>query len=107
MKKPISKANIRRQLEGQMDEFLNHGGKVVQVERGISGRENAAGPLKPNGINFDEGKKPRTYVPEIVAALDARRNAKTEKPKKLNKKARKKIIYDDFGEPLRWEWVED
>lgn len=91
----------------QMDNFLSQGGEVTQVERGISGRENALGPLKPGGFNFDEKKTPRTYVPEVVAALDARRNAKTEKPKKSRKKARKKLIYDDFGEPLRWEWVED
>ncbi len=107
MKKPISKAVIRNQLNQQIDKFLNQGGEVVQIERGLSGRENPNGPLKPNGINFDQAKTPRTYVPEVVAALEARRNSKPGKTVKTKKKSRKKIIYDDFGEALRWEWVDD
>ena len=46
--------------------------------------------------------------PEIMAAIEARRR----KPKQPKKPARtkpvlvKKAVYDDFGEPVRWEWVE-
>jgi hypothetical protein len=105
VKKPPSKAQVRKELNLQISNFLNKGGEVVQIEKGLSGRENANGPLKPNGVNFDQEKATRTYVPEVIAAIDARRKPVKEKPR--NRKPRKKIIYDDFGEPLRWEWVED
>lgn len=107
MKKPVTKAQVRKELDLQMNDFLSQGGKVEQVERGLSGRENAAGPLKPNGVSFDQQKTPRTYVPEVIKAMDERRKPKTIKEPKTKKKPRKKLIYDDFGEPLRWEWVED
>ena len=108
MKRPINKADIRCEIEQQIDEFLNRGGAVEQIERGISGRYNND-PIRPSRESFQNAPKTeRTYVPEVIAALEARRQQKPEKPKPVKKrKPRKKIIYDDFGEPLRWEWVED
>lgn len=105
VKRPISKAQIRADMDKQVAEFLNQGGKVDEVERGISGR-NANEPLKPTNNSFGQPKVSRTYVPEVIAAIDARRNKPVQKPQKKSTKPHKKIIYDDFGEPLRWEWVE-
>ncbi len=106
MKKPISKQQIRSEIEKQIVDFLKQGGSVSQIERGISGRLNPDGPLKPESGNFQQPKTERTYLPEVVAALDERKKAKPVKSKSIKKKPKKKIIYDDFGEPLRWEWVE-
>ncbi|MEE8056907.1 MAG: hypothetical protein V3T17_03595 [Pseudomonadales bacterium] len=105
MKRPITKAHIRREMEQQITNFLNQGGEVVEVERGISGRTTNS-PFKPDNTAFQQPKVGRTYIPEVVAAIDSRRNQKPVKPKPAKRKPYKKIIYDDFGEPLRWEWVE-
>lgn len=109
MKRPITKADIRSEIERQIDSYLNGGGKVTNVERGLSGREDPNGPLKPDNTAFQQPKVPRTYVSDVVAAIDARRAKKparlAAKPKP--KKPRKKIIYDDFGEPLREVWVDE
>lgn len=107
MKKPISKANIRTQIDSQIEAFLNKGGHINEIERGTSGREPTDGPLKPESSAFQQPRAERTYVPEIVAALDERRKPKVAVKKRKNRKPKKKIIYDDFGEPLRWEWVEE
>jgi len=107
LKKPISKAHIRTEIEQQIADYVERGGAVSEIERGISGRESAIGPLKPDNSNFQQPKVGRTYLPEVVAAIESRRNKKVEKPKPSRRRPYKKIIYDDFGEPLRWEWVEE
>ncbi len=107
VKRPVTKAQIRAQIEQQISEFLNQGGAVEEVQRGISGREGTAGPLKPEHTSHQQPRADRTYIPEVIAALEARRKHKPEKPKPApRRQPRKKIIYDDFGEPLRWEWEE-
>jgi hypothetical protein len=78
---------------------------VAEIERGISGRDSAQGPLKSETMGFGEPKTDRTYVPEVVAALEARKQ-KPAVSKAKPRRPRKKLIYDDFGEPLRWEWVD-
>lgn len=108
MKRPITKAHIRTEIEQQVDDFLNQGGAVLEVERGISGRDNPDGPIRPGiGSAFEQPKTGRTYIPEVVAAIDARRKPAAVKTKSARKSPRKKMIYDDFGEPLRWQWVEE
>lgn len=110
MKKIITKSDIRLEINQQIADYLEQGGAVLKVKRGISGRENPNGPLKPDNSVFSQPKSERTYVPEVIAAMEKRRldnqasGKKTTKPKS---RPRKKIIYDDFGEPLRWEWVEE
>ncbi|MGK0441610.1 MAG: hypothetical protein ACJA0N_001410 [Pseudohongiellaceae bacterium] len=107
MKKIISKAQIRNEMSKQLNDFLKEGGAVSEIQSGISGRPNSHGALKSDTAAFQEPKSERTYVPEAVAALEERKKAKTpaSKPKPL-RNPRKKMIYDDFGEPLRWEWTE-
>lgn len=79
---------------------------MCQVERGVSGHDSSTGPLKSDGNSFHQPRSERTYVPEVIAALEERRKRMHEKPKPVKKQPRKKVIYDDFGEPLRWEWEE-
>jgi hypothetical protein len=110
MKKIITKKQIRLDLEQQVNEFLHQGGDVQQIKRGVSGRHPGDPPLKASNSFFSKAREERTYLPEVVAALEARRQEKSGKTKAkppTASKPRKKMIYDDFGEPLRWEWVDE
>ncbi|WP_328799295.1 hypothetical protein [Sediminihaliea albiluteola] len=112
MKKPISKAELRAALEDAMLRYLDKGGEVETVPRGVSG----ADPLSPSAHRsrnlFLEPRTERTPVPEVVAAIEARRqamlkrNSKAKAPAKTPK-PRRKTLYDDFGEPLRRVWSDD
>jgi hypothetical protein len=106
MKKPISKKEIRVELEEQMQDFLAGGGAVDDIPRGISGRNPGDPPVKPKSEFFEKSAETRTYVPEIIAALEERKK-KPAPPKKRVKKPRKVMLYDDFGEPLRWIWKDE
>ena len=110
MKKPVSKEDIRDELLQETERFLQRGGSVEEIPRGISGKDPTDPPLFLNRRLFLEPKSQRTLVPEVVAAIEARRQKKfSRKPARKNRIAqpRRKVIYDDFGEPLRRIWVED
>ena len=105
--KPIkTKRQLRDELNQQVSEFLDHGGSVKEVPRGLSGREDARGPLV--SIFDGQGGEDRTPGPEVVAAIEARRKPHPPLHKSNRKpRPRKRVILDDFGQPLRWEWVEE
>jgi hypothetical protein len=111
VKKPVSKAEIRAQLERETKRFLNGGGTVEDIPRGISGKEAGEPPVFLNQALFVEPKATRTLIPEVVAAIEARRQERFKrKPTRTRSRLprpRRKIIYDDFGEPLRKVWVEE
>lgn len=97
-----TKAQIRAELDRDVTQFLTEGGSVADIPRGVSGfRDNT------NPYSFQSGSAPkqdRTPLDEVVRALEARKRTKQSvyKPK-----PRKKLITDDFGEPLRWVWVQE
>ncbi len=104
MKPTKTRRELHSELEQQIAEFLNSGGSVAEVPRGLSGRPYSNGPL----VSIFEGTshEDRTPLPEVVAAIEARK--KPHLANRLHKpRPRKKVILDDFGQPLRWEWVED
>jgi SutA RNAP-binding domain len=111
LKKPVSKADTRAALQREVDRFLEKGGNVQTIPQGVSGKEPGDPPVFLNRRLFIEPKAPRTAVPEVVAAIEARRKAQVKRRpvKKRGRlpQPRRKIIYDDFGEPLRKVWVED
>lgn len=110
MKKPVSKSDIRDELREETERFLNRGGHVEEVPRGISGKDPGDAPIFLNRRLFIEPKTPRTLVPEVVAAIEERRKDKFKrKPQRKSRlpKPRRKVIYDDFGEPLRRVWTDD
>jgi hypothetical protein len=110
LKKVVSKADIRDELLQETERFLRQGGHVNEIERGISGKDAGDAPLFLNRRLFDEPKSQRTPVPEVVAAIEARRvkkYAKNSSRKGRLARPRRKVIYDDFGEPLRRVWVEE
>ena len=108
MKKPPSKRDLRADLQLQTAVFLSSGGKIREFEVGDSaydkGQTPATTPL------FQISRAGRTPVNDVVEALEARRNGQKTKKKEARRTAprrRKKIIYDDFGEPLRVIWIEE
>ena len=110
MKKPVSKADIRNKLHQETERFLQKGGNVNEIPQGISGKDAGDPPLFLNRRLFIEPKASRTPVPEVVAAIEARRREKYRHKPPLKRKVaqpRRKTIYDDFGEPLRKVWLEE
>ncbi len=111
LKKPVSKAEIRAQLERETKRFLEGGGEVDRIPRGISGKDPGEPPLFLNRRLFVEPRTQRTLVPEVVAAIEARRKEKFKRSPQRKRsrlpQPRRKVIYDDFGEPLRKVWVDE
>ena len=111
MKKTASKADIRDELLEETERFLEQGGRVEKIPQGISGKNPGDPPVFLNRSLFVEPKSPRTLVPEVVAAIEARRKEKySHKPQRKRRrqaKPQRETVYDDFGEPLRRIWVED
>ena len=111
MKKSVSKADLRDELQQETERFLQRGGKVDEIPQGISGKNPGDAPLFLNRRLFIEPRATRTLVPEVVAAIEARRKDRFKrKPSRKGSRLqqpRRKIIYDDFGEPLRKVWIED
>jgi hypothetical protein len=110
LKKPQSKADIRDALQAETERFLKQGGNVETIASGISGKDPQDAPLFLNRRLFLEPRNKRTLVPEVVAAIEARRKEKfSRKPSRKGSlaKSRRKVVYDDFGEPLRRMWVEE
>jgi len=91
-----------------MNKFLDRGGCVEEIPRGISGRDANQSMMPPSRSLFIEPTTPRTPIPEVVAAIEARRASKP-KPATRPKRAQRyrKTLYDDFGEPLRKVWVDE
>ncbi|GAA6133479.1 hypothetical protein NBRC116188_02680 [Oceaniserpentilla sp. 4NH20-0058] len=98
-----TKADKRAELNAEMERFLAKGGKVDSVPQGISGRENPEKALTP--ALFAEKASARTDARNALKSLDARKASKTSQ--KSHKRPTKKPVYDDFGELLRWVWVDE
>ncbi len=109
MKKPPSKNDLRERLQQQTAAFLSSGGKVEELKVGESAYDQGEIPPSPS---LFEARQPtsRTPLTDVIAALDARREAKRTRSKVVRcrtPKRRRQVIYDDFGEPLRVVWVEE
>jgi hypothetical protein len=108
MKKPPSKTDLRERLQRQTADFLSSGGKVKEFQAGESAYDRDDRP--PPAPLFEARRTERTPLTEVVAALDARREAKRARTKVVRRrtpKRRRQVVYDDFGEPLRVVWVEE
>jgi len=110
MKKHRSKRELREQLDQEIRDFLSHGGEVKTVERGTTGLVD--GRYNDHSLGFEKPREDRTPLEDVLKAIDQRKEQKrlsTKKPvlPKRSRRPRKKIIYDDFGEPLRVIWEDD
>jgi hypothetical protein len=103
MNKRPTKREIRQQMNNEVDQYLNKGGEVREFLRGESGLVN--GKIDDRSSGFEQGKQQRTPLLEELKAVDERKKpASTAAPK--SNRPRKKIIYDDFGEPVREIWID-
>jgi hypothetical protein len=99
-----TKAQKREALDREMEKYLSKGGEVLQVEQGKSGLENPTQALLP--VLFNEKTSTRTDARSALKKIDARKK-KTKKPVHRPKQQKKKPVYDDFGEVLRWVWADE
>lgn len=106
--KPPSKSDLREHLNADVESFLRSGGEISAVAQGETALERHKGPLQ--APLFNEPRVSRTPVDDVVAALKARKEAKHSRSKTSavrRQRSKKKVIYDDFGEPLRTIWSDD
>ena len=102
-----SKKSIRGDIQRKTEEFLSRGGEIKKHERGETG-EPADKPRARSVFVSNQPRQTRTYINDVVSAVDSRKKKSTKStPKPTLKRRRKKVIYDDFGEPLREVWVDD
>lgn len=104
IKRP-SKAEIRESLSAEMNDFLNKGGEVQQYEQGESSLID--GKYDRNQFVYGLPKQQRTPLSDTLNVIDNRKSVSKKASPTSIKRRRKKIIYDDFGEPLREVWVEE
>lgn len=95
---------MRKEIDHHVDEFLAQGGKVDGIPAGTSGRDtHSALPT-----TFEPKNQERTPVLAEIQALESRKaSLKPTTIKQPRKTARKHLLRDDFGEPIRWVWKED
>lgn len=99
-----SKAQTRKEIESQIENFIRKKGEIEQVEMGKSGLQD--GKYNTSHVGFIEPKKDRTPLNHVVAAIQQRKAEKKTPPAPIRKprQPKKKVIYDDFGEPIRYVW---
>lgn len=103
MNKRPSKNDVRDQINQEVEDFLRKGGEVKELARGETGLIN--GKYNDRSLGFEKPKEERTPVEHVLKDIDQRRQESRKPVKKsTTKRPRKKIIYDDFGEPLRVIW---
>lgn len=104
MKVRSSKEQQRQRLQREMERYLARGGRIQRVPSGTSGRD----PGRPGGYRpppfTDAPRATRTDLSSVAAQIDARKRKPASTPARRARRPRKKLIYDDFGEPLRWVW---
>lgn len=110
-KKGPSKSELRDQLDAEVHQFLKKGGEIEQVEMGESGLIDGRYNLQKTGYERSTPTpQERTPVHNLLATIDSRRNGKTSAPASKSKPSsspRKKVIYDDFGDPVRTIWTDE
>lgn len=96
-----TKAEVRAELDAEVARFLSKGGDVKEIESGTSGIDDNRNLFAHNS-NFTP-KETRTPLNGVLRELDARKKATSLRASKP-RKPYKKMILDDFGEPVRWVW---
>lgn len=105
MIKRQSKSEIRASLDDQVDKFLKQGGTIQTYDQGDSSLVD--GRYDRNQFVYGFPKQERTPVPDTLKKIDQRKSNPKVKNTLRAPRRMKKIIYDDFGDPLREIWVEE
>tara|TARA_E500000075_G_C6841105_1_gene245159 strand:- start:244 stop:582 length:339 start_codon:yes stop_codon:yes gene_type:complete len=104
----LSKKSIRKAIVAKTQDYLSSGGSIEKISLGESGR-NTNEPRPRPVFTMGEASGSKTCLIDVVATIDARK-VKTNKSKLLTRTKsgrHKKLIYDDFGEPLREVWINE
>jgi len=104
MHKRPTKREIRQEMDNEVEKYLNKGGAVREFERGETGLLN--GKIDERSTGFEQGKQERTPLTDVLNTVDERKKSTHKVAPVQNKRPRKKIIYDDFGEAVREIWVD-
>lgn len=96
-----TRRELHAEMEAEVEAYLGQGGRVANIPQGVSGRPLGSGPLF--SVFEGESHENRTLVNDVVAAIESRR--KHSKPPLTGPK--KRVILDDFGQPIRWEWINE
>lgn len=102
MKPGKNKREISKEMREEIEAFLKSGGKINEIPKGVSGNINNHNPF-----NLAESSKKgidRTPLDEVVKNIEARKDKKKQPTRNKNFRRRKKLLTDDFGQPLRWIW---
>lgn len=104
--KPLkTKAQIRAEIDEQISAYIKKGGAVHDIPNGISGRTSNENPF--SHMASTGAPQERTPLVEIVKQIESRKSRpKLAPPPKTPRRPRRKLITDDFGEPVRWVWEE-
>lgn len=106
--KPPSKKEIRAELNAGIEQYLQVGGVIREIPRGTSAFLPGDPPLRNEHFQPTQSPQERTPVPDVVAAIEARKQQKPLKSRAAkSNRPKRKLVLDDFGEPLRWEWVDE
>ncbi len=105
MIKRQTKSEIRESLSSQVDEFIKQGGQIKEFDQGDSSLID--GRYDRNQFVYGFPKQSRTPVPETMQQIDQRKTKTPKSSTPIKTRRVKKIIYDDFGDPLREIWVEE
>ncbi len=106
-KKQPTKAELRRQLNAQVSQFLEKGGHIQEVAMGETGLIDGRYTTHRAGYGSPKSKE-RTPVHGLLAKIDSRRKRRqTVSTASRHKPPKKKVIYDDFGEPIRTVWADE
>lgn len=106
--KPPTKEELRARLEQAMADYVKQGGEIEKIPAGVSGREENSAFTSPL---FTTPKNERTQVADVIATIESRRKTRARPPpasgRRSSRQPRLKVIYDDFGEPVRKIWVDE
>lgn len=98
-----TKKETRQEIADQIEAFLKSKGEIQQADMGESGLVD--GKYNTSHIGFGEPRQERTPLNHVVAEMQKRKSGPS--PQTNIKKRRKKVIvYDDFGDAIRWYWEE-
>ena len=96
-----TKAEIRAELSRELEQYLESGGEIKDIPRGVSGN-NTNNNLFSQATTF-EPRQERTPVNEVVKEIEARKKPQKHSERR-SRGPKKRLITDDFGEPIRWVW---
>ncbi|MFT7560282.1 MAG: hypothetical protein ACI93R_002200 [Flavobacteriales bacterium] len=102
MKLPRSKKDVRSELDEQISNFIELGGTVDKIPRGTSGNDENTNLFRQS--TPIQNRETRTPLNDVVRELDERKANKRKTAIRRPRKPQRKLIVDDFGDPLRWVW---